>query len=432
MNKLPHAQEVNVLNVEEMMADLLTIKYASSKQGRRWLETSVRRELTDPASSKRTLNLLHMISTPVVTPRENRIMQINCAHKNVVQPEVVIVDLDDPRYPWLARALERGDNVVHFGVTENTRNKIEHLIEVLNIRFRQDLDPSKLTVERVVQESDAWQKELEREVSLREGEVLSFGVIDGKHEAVMLLDKQAFRREGLLMHHCVGDYEPRYGKAIVSIRKEGESIATIELNYWKDRRHLGETGNLCSGDRISIVQIRGPSNSAVPGILSLQIDGWLRRTFHIRDEVGVDQGSARNLVRTREEEMCIKFCQYLIRSFPSTYGYPELRDQIMRLMECGDTGWFHPHPSFSELVPDERSEFRFNIGSYTFSYRERTLSVRRAQGGPPLQRRIEDDMVVAMIIEHGCTAYHRDMGPEAERRIRNHTEAFNPLRATRF
>lgn len=425
---IPHAQEINVLNIDEIVEELLAVKYGTSKKGQRWITTSIRRDLTDEKIGVTTATNLRMIWRNVVTPREYRLMTMT---PSVPLPPVAVLESDDTRFPWLAKAMERGDKIVSYEVTENTRNLIEHLIEVVTIRFPNIADVAKLDVKRVLDESALWQKELEREVELREGQISEMGCLDDEHEIVQLLDKQSYRREGLLMHHCVGSYDPKYGTAILSIRKQGHSVLTVELIYSKKVPHTKVNEFLEHGDIVSVVQVRGPKNDAPTSQMHDKIRRWLADNFSVRTyDTRSNQFNLQ--IPPGQEDLVFRFIDALVDSLED--GPVPVEAQIEMILN-GETSWMRLSPAFDEIGP-AGSTICVTLDDLQMTYKNRELTVTKIESGSPERVKMQRRQIVMGVLLERAGVRRNRAGTPAERddvyrQLAAHT-TFDPNRRVRF
>lgn len=273
---------VNVLNLDQVLADNLHTLYQEfSDPIINWARRTVAAEITGP-NAKARLSTLDIPYLEVVTKREFRFL-------NIFKPHVRSSGFDPyhaPQYhhfyvlhaedyeqnPWVTRALEEGNDLLAYGSWDFSlqgsrvfrrfrprpeRNTvIHHLCEALHFWLPDRDDYSAITLERAFKYAEDRQKELERRAKETEGHVIDryavrIKVEDNKEvmfHVFELMDKQAMMREGHVMHHCVGDYEPIPGKReFFSIRLDGHSCATAEVLHYD----AGYT---------ELVQLRGPSN----------------------------------------------------------------------------------------------------------------------------------------------------------------------------
>lgn len=251
----------NLLNLDRSVQNVLLVLEAARKikpSLLKWVGATLRRQLIteeDPISWANSIGarLMH-----VVTAREYR------AYLNFNKYGLTCYVLQDSDYvenPWLEKALRRGDDIVHFDPRFDPAHPDQspiiahfaHLCETLEVSYPERKSYMEITHEDAVTLAKQWQERLEREASLREGLIEDTGASFWAHNkkfgpnghAVLsssydelkiwrLLDKQAFVREGTVMHHCLGsgmhyDSEDK-DTHIYSIRTvAGESVATAEV-----------------------------------------------------------------------------------------------------------------------------------------------------------------------------------------------------------
>jgi hypothetical protein len=295
-----HAQDLNVLNVEEMMQLLTPTRFLNNERAMRWFNVVIRREITDIKHFAQACVTLHITRKQCMTQREHRVLMTTMrmlGKTAVVMAEYSLLTPSDyATYPWLRQALDRGDNIERLSVTSSSANIVDHFVEVVIERFTDGGDVTAITLGHVMAEDLRWKKQLEREASEKEGDIELLFDLDPEYDVYLLKDKQAYVREGYLMEHCVGGYSQKAGRAILSIRRGTQSVATVELNVQiptetlKERDMVTVNGQtfpryLMFGDRIVIKQIRGPKNAQIDQQLEANFRAGLARFFKVEDKV---------------------------------------------------------------------------------------------------------------------------------------------------
>jgi hypothetical protein len=91
------------------------------------------------------------------------------------------------------------------------------------------------------------------------------GGVSGGFDIVPITSTADLYREGKLMHHCAGTYVGRIRSGecyVFSVRKDGASVATLELVQHEARAAIG--------------QLRGPCNAKASKEVQRAVDSWLR------------------------------------------------------------------------------------------------------------------------------------------------------------
>lgn len=276
------AQPLNVVNIEGILEELIPYRFAGNPKATRWIYTSIKRAITDENDWKNACAYLGITHAQCLTAREAQLLNmLSDALPLTSLPRAsyigrVLTQQDYLMYPWLADAVIRGDTLILMNISENAKNIIDHLCEVVVERFQSVEDPAVLHLSQVRAESDRWQRQLERQAEKAEGHVAQLGTLPDGKEVWLLLDKQAFAREGKVMHHCVGSYDPRPGRAILSVRDSESSIATIELQVHREQSNCSVEYPLIEGDSVDVVQMRGLKNEAVPESLHDDVVTFLK------------------------------------------------------------------------------------------------------------------------------------------------------------
>lgn len=142
--------------------------------------------------------------------------------------------------PWMAKAIERGDKLYNFQMSQSTKDKLDHIADWIesfsdkNViafinnefaktpedqkaklqqeallaakRFREKL--SKVTVDQAIQASKEWstvsKRSLKKAKAVSEEGIEEYMSFPDGYSWVLLKEPQCFKREGDIMGHCVG------------------------------------------------------------------------------------------------------------------------------------------------------------------------------------------------------------------------------------
>lgn len=299
------AQAINVVNIEGIIDELIPYRFGGTPKAERWVRTAVKKAITHETNWKTDCAALNIMHQTCITAREAQLIELLRSSMPMGSPFPsatymgrVLTQSDYLRYPWLGDAVLRGDNLVMMNISENSKNVIDHLCEVVMVRYPHVEDPAVLSLSQVRAESTRWQRQLERQAEKAEGHVAQLGTLDDGKEVWLLLDQQAFAREGKAMRHCVGSYVPKPGLAIVSVRDEESSLVTIELKVTRDVSTSSVEYPLIDGDAVDIVQMRGPQNASVPDDMKKAITDFLRTICTVRKTEGAGMQELGDLMQT--------------------------------------------------------------------------------------------------------------------------------------
>ena len=136
-----------------------------------------------------------------------------------------------------------GSAMIGFSNLREHGEKCRHLCDALEANLAHKKNWTSVTPEAADELADAWVKRLARQKLETTG---AFGIVEeleGGLTLVKLLDEDAYKAEGALMHHCVASY---WGgrSTIYSLREGTTRLVTIEINAYDE-----------------IVQARGPANA---------------------------------------------------------------------------------------------------------------------------------------------------------------------------
>lgn len=137
-----------------------------------------------------------------------------------------------------------GAAMIGFANLAEHGEKCRHLCDALEANLAHKKNWTSVTPEAADEIADAWVKRLARQKLETAGTFEVVEELDGGLTLVKLLDQDAYKAEGALMHHCVATY---WGgrSSIYSLREGTTRLVTIEID--------------AEGQ---IVQARGPSNAA--------------------------------------------------------------------------------------------------------------------------------------------------------------------------
>ncbi|MFA5025123.1 MAG: PcfJ domain-containing protein [Candidatus Shapirobacteria bacterium] len=136
--------------------------------------------------------------------------------------------------PWVAKAKNRGDELLNIEIPYAFKNQIDHVLDYF--QANPDLNISRISVREAIQQSRQWTEQLNKKASDQEdaGGIKIIKKYPDGFKWVDVISKQALDREGKLMKHCVGSYcdEVQGGNTkIFSLRdKKNEPHCTIEVS----------------------------------------------------------------------------------------------------------------------------------------------------------------------------------------------------------
>lgn len=256
-------QHVNVLNHEECDAVLTAAVQDMGQPAVDWVLSAVKKALRISGDNAEYLGLKTMFP---LTPRE-ALLFVN--FKPTIQ--VFVLSREQMKTPWIKRALDEGEVLVHYALEGFDGGRLRHLIEAMREMYGILSDYRHITFSAARQCAKDWQARLEREAITREGQIQVVAE-SGDLQIVELLDKQAFAREGWLMHHCSLSYEPQPWRKVYSVRRQGISLATAELRRYESNDSKGKLA-------MSLQQIQGPANTKVDDAVRDFFVTWMNQTF---------------------------------------------------------------------------------------------------------------------------------------------------------
>lgn len=246
----------NVLNLDRRLLELRNEMAEEPEALRRWMCTTVKRVFRS-ADFEEQARQLAIDWRRVILPHEHRVLKIvakttllNLDHYRVLDRQEMAT-----HYPWVPGAVAEGNDLLY--IVSLYAGRVQHLAHAIQHKLGPREDYRQVTLADALRMAREWQDQLDRDAKRVEGrtqlmcsEVREVG---GALHLWELLDKQAFVREGFVMHHCVGSYDVQEGRRIFSLRTtEGQSLATAELQK-----------GVVTG-QWHINQIRGLANDKVP------------------------------------------------------------------------------------------------------------------------------------------------------------------------
>ena len=285
------ASVVNVLNMPEILSSIRKGCETSgvSEALTEWGVKTVRKALSskDYAVAARHLQIS---SLPCVTPREYRLLEkqsglglYSFISSKPVTEYYRLTAEDYSENPWLQRAIDSGEDLVYWDLSSMNFGILHHLMEaVLNgLGVREDY--SAVTLEAAQEYARLWQEALERKANTNPGrEERVYREED--LEVWLLIDQQAYVREGHLMRHCLGSYTVRENRLILSVRRGEQILASGEVDLrqqWDGKKKYAQ-----------VKQIRGPANSVPPKDAEDCLMRYIRSEYSTESSGIIATGSA--------------------------------------------------------------------------------------------------------------------------------------------
>lgn len=254
----------NWINLHTAVDRLIQATDPKTEAARNWATRVVRRELSE-STWETTCSLLGLGYGVVLTRREALLHSLFSAPTK--HATFVFDDQLAAEYPWVLPAMARGDLVLVLDINSaEASHRIQHFMEA--VIAKEQTNNLALTLRHAEKLAEAWVAELVSAAELREGQIELVGTLaveDTACSLYRLLDKQAVKREGKLMHHCVGSYTPSDTCHLYSLRHpSGNSIATVEVR---------------AGPSPYIGQVKGPSNAHINAALVSSIRDLLQSQY---------------------------------------------------------------------------------------------------------------------------------------------------------